>query len=303
MSFRERTTALSILALWTLTTAGWWGFAFAPIPVVSQDWLEAARVACFGQMESGLPDASGWILLVLAPLSFLIAIAFAWGHHVGESLQWLARLPAGRALLLAVGLAFGWHINWVGEKIYQGQKLAKISYENLSGEDLPENYAILDKPAPRFELIDQNGAPQSLDGLRGRTLIVTFAFAHCKTICPAIVAQSTRILRDLDPDSTRLLIITLDPWRDTPRALASMAAKWNLPPSAHVLSGEIKKVTDTLTAFNVPWQRDEKTGDIAHPSLTYVIQPNGRIAYGFSNAPMTWIIQGAKRVQNLFAQK
>ena len=66
------------VVLWLGATLFWWAFAFMPLPSAPPEWLTAARVACFGATVHGLPAASGWLLLVLAPvmlLAVIIAIA------------------------------------------------------------------------------------------------------------------------------------------------------------------------------------------------------------------------------------
>jgi cytochrome oxidase Cu insertion factor (SCO1/SenC/PrrC family) len=76
-----------------------------------------------------------------------------------------------------------------------------------------------------------------------------------------------------------VLIITLDPWRDTPSRLGAMAAAWGIGGDARVLSGAPDTVDRVLNVWRVPRVRNERTGDLSHPSLVYVIAPDGRIAY------------------------
>jgi cytochrome oxidase Cu insertion factor (SCO1/SenC/PrrC family) len=46
-----------------------------------------------------------------------------------------------------------------------------------------------------------------------------------------------------------------------------------------VLSGQPEQVEHVLNRWRVPRVRNERTGDLSHPTLVYVIAPNGRIAY------------------------
>jgi cytochrome oxidase Cu insertion factor (SCO1/SenC/PrrC family) len=50
-------------------------------------------------------------------------------------------------------------------------------------------------------------------------------------------------------------------------------------PEAHFLSGPAAAVERTLNAWRVPRVRNEKTGDLSHPAVVYVIGPEGRIVY------------------------
>jgi protein SCO1/2 len=121
-----------------------------------------------------------------------------------------------------------------------------------------------------------------LAGLTGKPVLVTFAYAHCTTVCPTIVMHALRAqdaLRDT-PDEPAVLIVTLDPWRDTPTRLPAMAESWSLPDrDAWVLSGSVAEVEAALDAWEVPRSRNVDTGEIVHPSLLYVIDRAGRIAY------------------------
>jgi cytochrome oxidase Cu insertion factor (SCO1/SenC/PrrC family) len=61
--------------------------------------------------------------------------------------------------------------------------------------------------------------------------------------------------------------------------LASLAESWQLGADAHVLSGEPDAVNAVLDAYQVPRERDELTGQVAHPALVYVLDANGTIAF------------------------
>jgi cytochrome oxidase Cu insertion factor (SCO1/SenC/PrrC family) len=76
-----------------------------------------------------------------------------------------------------------------------------------------------------------------------------------------------------------VLVVTLDPWRDTPGRLPAIADAWNLTGDARVLSGRAEVVERVLNAWRIPRVRNERTGDLSHPSLVYVIGRSGRIAY------------------------
>jgi protein SCO1 len=133
--------------------------------------------------------------------------------------------------------------------------------------------------APAFALIDQHGQTVSLDAFRGRPVLVTFAYAHCETMCPLVIEDVLAAQRQLTDHPPAVVIITLDPWRDTPTRLNAIAAGWNMGPTAHVLSGAPDIVERTLNAWRVPRVRNEKTGDLSHPAIVYVLGADGRIAY------------------------
>jgi cytochrome oxidase Cu insertion factor (SCO1/SenC/PrrC family) len=110
-------------------------------------------------------------------------------------------------------------------------------------------------------------------------VIVTFAYAHCETVCPLLVGEVLTARDRITGAKPVVLIVTLDPWRDTPSRLASIAERWSATGDVHVLSGETLQVERVLNAWRVPRARNERTGDVSHPSVVYVVGPDGRIAY------------------------
>jgi len=82
---RYRWPALGMIALWYACTIGWWLFAFARMEV-PPPWLVQARSICFGTLPNGLPDAAGWIALVLEPAALLAAMWIVWGDELRAAL-------------------------------------------------------------------------------------------------------------------------------------------------------------------------------------------------------------------------
>jgi protein SCO1/2 len=140
----------------------------------------------------------------------------------------------------------------------------------------------IDDAAPALSLTDQSGRTVSLDAFRGRPVLVTFAYAHCQTVCPLVVSDVLTARARFDRDPPAVLIVTLDPWRDTPDRLPSIARLWALNGEAHVLSGPPDAVERTLSTWRVPRTRNLKTGDLTHPAMVYVVAADGRIAYALS---------------------
>jgi cytochrome oxidase Cu insertion factor (SCO1/SenC/PrrC family) len=281
-----------VFALWLASTLGWWAFAFMPLPSEPPAWLTAARVACFGPMESGLPGGAGWTMLVLAPLSLLLAIVALWGAELSLSLRQIARRRLGQGMFALLALATVVEGVWVVQRVQTAWASVWVPGP-LDETALPEAYPRRTEAAPDFTLIDQHGARVSLAAHRGRPVVLTFVFAHCQTMCPFVVAT----LKRASPEDAAVLLVTLDPWRDTPSSLPAIARQWELPPAFHVLSS--RAVTDVLRvaeAYGVTFERNEKTGDIVHPGLVFVVDADGRLAYTFNNPPAAWVREGLRRL-------
>jgi protein SCO1/2 len=140
------------------------------------------------------------------------------------------------------------------------------------------------QPAPDFALVDQDGKPVSLAGLRGHVLLLDFVYTHCPGPCPILTGRHVAVQRALPPElaeKVRFVSISLDPARDTPEAMRAYAtargadlARWSF------LTGEIDTVADVLERYGVG-ARPGKNGEIDHLVITYVIDAEGRIARRF----------------------
>ena len=290
--------AVGAFFLWLAVTAGWWVLAFAPLPVPAE-WLDQARAICFGSSPSGLPDNYGWVLLVLGPLSMLGFLLAVWGGELRAALRFAARRSWGVALIvwISAGLLVGGLL--VARRVDAARRAA-AAYAPLAEEErLPDAYPRTFDPAPALGLVDQSGAAVSLEALAGKTVLVSFAFAHCVTVCPMLIGTLHAATEGLPPAEMAVVVITLDPWRDTPGNLAAIAASWKLErmPSARVLSGGVDEVNAVLAAWGAGGNRDETTGEISHPGLIYVVDSQSRIAFRFLNPPRGWLIDAVARLE------
>jgi protein SCO1/2 len=288
--------ALGGFLAWFGITAGWWALAFAPLPA-AEAWLAAARNVCFGTLPNGLPEPWGWMLLLLAPgatLAFLVAV---WGRPLGRALAALPRRRFGRVLLVALVAILGGGAWTVGGKILVAARSGLPLDSTL--EPLPAAYPRAADPAPPLPLFDQNGAPFDLESLRGRPVLVTFAYGHCATVCPILVNALRDARAEYGGEPPPAVVVTLDPWRDTPGSLPGIARSWSLDASrgGWLLSGPPEAVVAAAEAWEVGFARDETTGQITHPGLVLVLDAEGRIAYRFLGPPAHWLIAAARRLE------
>ena len=86
-----------------------------------------------------------------------------------------------------------------------------------------------ERPAPPFELRDQNGRVVSLPDLRDRPLLITFLDSRCVEQCPIAGRQLGMMLRGMAPaDRPALLIVSVDPAGDTPASIRRAMRTWGL---------------------------------------------------------------------------
>ena len=137
----------------------------------------------------------------------------------------------------------------------------------------------VDRELPSLSLVDQHGARTWLADLRGRPALVTFAFGHCADICPLVVSDLHAARRLARRPDVPLVVITLDPWRDTPERLSALAGHWRLERSDRVLSGSVDEVQAALDALGIARKRNETTGDVDHATTVLILDARGRIAW------------------------
>lgn len=281
---REERFALAALAAIAVITAAWWALALWPLPAGRSDWLLRTRAVCFGSTETGLPDAEGWALLVGQPLGMTLVLLAGWRRAAAAALRRLARSPGGRLTL--AGAAAGLLLGATGATVRVADASAAARVRLAAPALTPAEHPDLDRPAPTaLALVDHRGGTFSLDALRGRPALVTFAFAHCETVCPVLVREVLDAQREAPAElRPAAVVVTVDPWRDTPARLEHVAHEWGLDHDAHVLGGDIPAVLAELEAWDVEIRRDSLTGDVTHPALVYVLDRQGRIAFATTGA-------------------
>ena len=266
--------AVAALAAIMAITASWWALALWPVTATAPDWLLRTREVCFGSTADALPDAGGWLLLVGQPIGMVGLLAAVWGADLRAGMTLAMSRVAGQ---LAVGTVLALLVAGLWTVAVR-VSTADMEAFSTGAAEMATHLSRVNDVAPALALTDQRGQAISLASFRGRPVIVTFAYAHCETVCPLVVSDALTAQRLVD-DVPGVLIVTLDPWRDTPGRLASIAKLWGLEGDAHVLSGAPDEVERTLNAWRIPRVRNEQTGAISHPSMVYVIGGDGRIAY------------------------
>lgn len=265
--------ALSALGAIVLVTVCWWLLALWPVQA-APEWLSRTRAVCFGATESGLPDGGGWILLVGQPVSMLGFLLIVWGGSVRRSLSTVTARRSGRLAAGTAGLVLAAALAAAGFRIVSAMEPGYDPTPDVAAAAVPR----LDRPAPPLRLTDQRGNEFDLASLR-RPVLLTFAYAHCETVCPTVVRQVVSARGRVEANRVVVVVVTLDPWRDTPSRLSSIAAQWGLTDGDFVLSGDVVRVLGVLEAWRIPITRHENTGVIDHPALVYVIDESGRIAF------------------------
>ncbi|MEX0891230.1 MAG: SCO family protein [Gemmatimonadota bacterium] len=276
---REEMQALGGLVAILAVTASWWALALWPVGDAPA-WLARTRYVCFGVAETGLPDAAGWGGLVAGPGGMLaILLVGFWGGFRGLLARARWSVPT-RGVLAA--LLLGFLLLPGGAALRVWSVAAATAADSAAGGLPPESYPRLDRAAPPLALTAHDGSTFGWEQTAGTPTLVTFAYGHCVTVCPVVVHDALVARERLAAEGVRVavVVITLDPWRDTPTRLPDLARSWGLPAEgAWLLGGSVAEVEAALDAWEVPRSREPTTGMITHPALTYVVDGSGRVMF------------------------
>ncbi|MFU8763489.1 MAG: SCO family protein [Haliea sp.] len=134
---------------------------------------------------------------------------------------------------------------------------------------------------PDFSLRDQRGKPFTPAALQGHWSLIFPGFTHCPDICPATLAILDRAHELLGSTAADLQVVLLsvDPQRDTPAALARYLEFFN--PGFIGVTGEQQQLEQLYTGLGVqhiriPGARGEYSVD--HSAALLLVDPEGRLA-------------------------
>lgn len=273
--------ALVALAAILAVTAAWWALALWPIDGASPEWIALTREVCFGATPTGLPHAGGWLLLIGEPIGMIGVLYAVWGGDLSDEIARLHRSRSGRLVTAGVVVAASGGIVAATARVAAATSAGAGEPFTVSAQLPPRR----NDPAAPLALHDQHGGITRLADYEGDWVMVTFAFGHCEDICPLIVQQAQRARADAGAEQVPLLVVTLDPWRDTPDRLGAIAAAWRLGENDRMLSGSVESIIATLDAWGIPRARDTTTGDVVHGSTIVLVDPAGRAAWRIEGAP------------------
>lgn len=132
-----------------------------------------------------------------------------------------------------------------------------------------------------ISLIDHTGKAITEADFKGAPSLVFFGFTYCPGICPGTLVTIERALRRLpeEVEVPRTLLISVDPERDTPEALARYISTNAFPDNIIGLTGSLDAVKAAADVFVAPFSRIEDPDSLAeytveHSSLVYLMDEN-----------------------------
>jgi len=141
--------------------------------------------------------------------------------------------------------------------------------------DPPESIYQLDA-----RLTDQSGNARGLDVYRDTRVLITMFYGSCQATCPLIIDTLRSTERGLSPEQRaklRVLMISFDPERDTPRALAEIAATRRIDTTRWTLATADAETVRSIAALLDVQYRRLPSGEFSHTAVITVLSPGGEI--------------------------
>lgn len=137
------------------------------------------------------------------------------------------------------------------------------------------------QPAKDFTLVGPGGRAVSLSDYRGKLVVLYFGYTFCPDVCPTSLAELGQAMKKLGPKAAdvQVIMITVDPERDTPEHLAEYMANFN--PTFIGLTGDPDEIAAAATPFGIYYERHEGTAAtgylVDHTATISVLDREGRL--------------------------
>ena len=126
---------------------------------------------------------------------------------------------------------------------------------------------------------DQGSHTLQWHDLRGQPQVVSMLYTNCHLMCPLIVENAKGVQKQLTPaqrEKLGVVMISLDPARDTPEAMADMAQRHRVGDGWRFLQPKANDVPALANVLDVRYRfRDD--GSINHTSALVLLDANGQI--------------------------
>ena len=142
-----------------------------------------------------------------------------------------------------------------------------------------------------FELVKHTGETVTEQDFRGRPMLVYFGFTYCPDICPMSLQILDAALAELpEEDAARFqtVLISVDPERDTPEALAQYVDTPAFPDGLVGLTGTPEQIRAAADAYRVYYARIEDDRSTAgytmdHTNVIYLMDSEGELVDVFTH--------------------
>jgi protein SCO1/2 len=180
----------------------------------------------------------------------------------------LLRLASGRLALP----------RWLGAALLAGLLLAGCTPKPTQTWALTDIRGYL--PDLKVRLQTADGKPLTATELRGRIVVLYFGYTHCPDVCPMTLGRIASAVKGLGPaaDAVRILFISVDPQRDTPKLVEHYAQAFS--DRAIGATGTPAEIERLAKRYRVAYQSEKPDRDgnyeVMHSKAVYLFDRQGR---------------------------
>ncbi len=159
--------------------------------------------------------------------------------------------------------------------LYASQQAEK----NAGQADVRRTRAII---GGAFTMIDHTGKTVTEKDYLGSYVLVYFGFTYCPDICPTelqVMTEALNMLSKKQSSQVKILLVSIDPERDTPKQLASYVSNFHANTIGLTGSAEqVKKMAKVYRAYynKVPDKNNPDGYTMDHSSIIYLMGPDGK---------------------------
>ena len=171
---------------------------------------------------------------------------------------------------------------------------AAIGWWNLP----PELHGIeLQSPrvADDFTLTTSKGEVMSLSDFRGKYVVLFFGYTYCPDVCPTTLNDLQQMVKELGEsraDDIQVIMISVDPERDTPEQLSTYLKYFD--PDFIGMTGTVEEVQPVASQFGIFFEKQSGSANtnylVDHTAAVTLLDPEGHVrmifSYGVKGADM-----------------
>ncbi len=142
------------------------------------------------------------------------------------------------------------------------------------------------QPMTNFTLTGPGGENVSLIDFRDKVVLIYFGYTFCPDVCPATMVELKTAMEKLGKkaDDVQVIMITLDPERDTWKVLQEYVQHFN--PDFIGLTGTEDEIIAVTAPFGIFFEKEEGTVEtgylLAHTAAVAALDKEGKLRLLFS---------------------
>ena len=192
-----------------------------------------------------------------------------------------------RRIAITVGLVVAFIIVVLASFTYRVSQPRIMTHSEMQANGL----FLFDPPRDpgEFSLLDHSGKPFTETSLEGGWTLIFFGFTHCPDICPTTMAELADLKAQLvgtEAGATQVIMVSVDPARDTPERLAEYVPYFH--PEFLGVTGDFPAILSFAQRLNAPFRKvsDPNNGyQMEHSANVALMNPRGDY-HGFFRAPL-----------------